>query len=278
MAEITAALVGKLRQATNVSMMECKKALVEADGDLDQATRILRERGIAVAVKKSSRAANQGLVASAATENGSACSLIEVNCETDFVTRNETFRTFVAELAEKACLTDQPLAEECKDLIVAKVAEIGENIVARRNTRYTLEDTGILSSYIHLGGKVGVIIDVACEKEETSNNDAFRELVKDLTLHIAACSPKYLTSNEVPQDVITSEREIYAKQVTNKPPQIVEKIVDGKIKKFFAESCLLDQGFVKEPKVSVTSLLTQKSKELDDTLSIRRYTRYQLGE
>jgi elongation factor Ts len=277
MPEITAKLVKQLRDATNVSMMECKHALVEAEGDLEKATRLLRERGIAVAAKKATRTANQGLIASAADGDG-VVSLIEVNCETDFVARNAAFQAFVAELAEKACETDAPLGEALKDEVTAKVAAIGENIVIRRNTRYRPQGTGKIGSYIHLGGKVGVLVDVACQKAETADNPVFEELVKDLTLHVAACNPRYLTSADVPEAEIASEREIFAKQVENKPAQIVDKIVDGKVRKYFTEICLVDQEFVKEQKLPVSTLLAGRGKELDDTLTIRRFVRYQLGE
>jgi len=278
MAEITASLVKALRDATNVSMMECKRALVEAEGDMEKATRLLREMGVATAVKKSSRAANQGLVASVASADGNTCSLIEVNCETDFVARNDTFQAFVGELARKACDTDDNLADMLKDEVTAKVAEIGENIVVRRNARFVLEGKGTVASYIHPGSKVGVLVEVNCEKDETAGNDIFKELVKDITLHVAALDPGYLDSTGVPEDVVAGEREIFAKQIQNKPPEIVDKIVAGKLKKYFAEVCLLDQGFVKEPKQSITALLAAKGKELEDTLVIRRYLRYQLGE
>lgn len=278
MGAITAAEVKKLRDATNVSMMACKQALVEAEGDMEKAMRLLREKGMAVAAKKASRAANQGLIASATTDDGKTVSLIEVNCETDFVARNEVFQAFVQSLAEKACTTDDDLSQKLKEEVTAKVAEIGENIVIRRHTRYLLEQPGGLASYIHLGGKVGVILELGCEKPETAAQAAFLELIKDLTLHVAACSPQYLTSDEVPEEAIKGERDIYAKQVKDKPEHIIDKIVDGKMKKYFAEICLVDQGFVKEPKQSVSELLAAKGKELGDTLTLRRYTRYQIGE
>jgi elongation factor Ts len=277
MTEINAALVRELREATNVSMMECKRALVEAGGDMQQAMRLLRERGMAVAAKKAARAANQGLVASASADAGKTVSLVEVNCETDFVARNEVFKGFVERVAQKACEGDAPLADVLKNEVTAKVAEIGENVVLRRNVRYVLQGAGLVAAYIHLGGKVGVLVEAACGKPETASADAFREVVKDITLHVAASAPRYLTSSEIPAEEIASERAIYAKQVTNKPPQIVEKIVDGKMKKFYGEVCLVDQPFVKEPKISVTGLLAQKGKELGDTLAIRRFVRYQVG-
>lgn len=278
MAEITAKLVKQLRDATNVSMMECKNALVEAGGNIDEAMRILRERGMAVAAKKASRTANQGLVASARSEDGKTASLVEVNCETDFVARNATFIAFVDDLARHALQTDEKLGDTLKDEITQKVAEIGENIVVPRNTRMTVQGPGTVASYIHLNAKVGVLVEVGCEKEETAKAEAFGELARDLTLHVAACAPRFMTRDEVPEDEIAREREIFAKQAGDKPPQIVEKIVDGKVGKFFAEICLIEQGFVKEPKQSVTQLLEEKGKALSDTLTIRRFVRYQIGQ
>lgn len=278
MAEITAAMVKELRTATNVSMMECKRSLVDADGDLEKAKTLLRERGMAIATKKADRAANQGIVASASADGGKTVSLVEVNCETDFVARNDSFRTFVADLAEQACNTDESLADTLREEITAKVAEIGENLVVRRNTRFVLQGTGIVAFYIHLDNKVGVLLEIGCEKAESIDNPAMKELAKDLTLHVAACSPPYLTSDEIPADVQASEREIFAKQVEDKPAQVIDKIVEGKLRKFFSEVCLLEQGFVKEPKQSIKKLLAEKGKEIDDSLVIRRFLRYQLGE
>jgi elongation factor Ts len=278
MAEITADIVRQLREATNVSMMECKRALVEANGDIPAATRLLRERGIAVATKKASRAANQGVIASAKTEDGRTASLIEVNCETDFVARNESFRSFVAALARKACDTDANLSEQVKAEVTAKVVEIGENIIFKRNTRFVLSGKGRIDSYIHLGGKVGVLIEVGCDKDETVASVAFGELVRDLVLHVAASSPKYLKAENVPAPEVAAEREIYAKQVQDKPPQVVEKIVDGKMKKHYSDVCLLDQPFVKDPKLSITALLNAKGKEMGDRLTVKRFVRFQLGE
>ena len=278
MADITAAMVQELREATNVGMMECKRALVESGGDKDKAIRLLRERGIAIAAKKASRTANQGLIA-AANREGKSAALVEVNCETDFVAKNEGFQKFVKGLAEKALgLEDGTIGEAAKVEVTAKVAEIGENIVAKRNVRYALQGSGLIVTYIHLAGKVGVMLELGCGKAETAANAMFQELAKELALHVTACSPKYLTRTEVAADVVTAEREIYAKQVTGKPANIVDKIVDGKIGKFYSQVCMVEQGFVKDPDTSVTKLLEVRGKELGDTLSIRRFVRYQVGE
>lgn len=278
MAEITAAQVKELRDATNVSMMECKKALVESVGDKDKAMRLLRERGLAIAGKRAERAANQGLVAAEVLNGGKTGVMIEVNCETDFVARNENFQNFVADLLVKARdYADGELAEAVKDELADQIAAIGENLIVRRNTKYDLQGKGAIACYIHLGGKIGILLEVECENDASTEKAEFRELVKDITLHIAASSPSYLKREDVPQDVIASEKEIFAKQVEGKPANIIEKIVDGKMDKFFGQICLMEQPFVKDPDQSVTQLLEAKGKALGDTFSIRRYTRYQIG-
>jgi len=278
MAAITATMVQELREATNVGMMECKRALVEANGDKETAIRLLRERGVAIAAKKASRAANQGLIV-AANQNGAVGALIEINCETDFVAKNEGFQQFVKGLAEKAlAMEDNTITAKTKDVMAAKVAEIGENLIAKRNIRFAIQGPGLVATYIHLNGKLGVIIELGAGKDSSASNPVMQEVAKDLTLHIAACAPKYLVRTEVPADVIAAEREIYAKQVTGKPTNIVDKIVDGKIGKFYSQICLVEQGFVKEPDTSITKLLEAKGKEIGDTLTIRRFARWQLGE
>jgi elongation factor Ts len=278
MVDITASLVKQLRDATNVSMMECKRALQETDGDLDKATTLLREKGIAVAAKRAAKAANQGIIAATSADEGKALAMAEVNCETDFVARNSDFKAFVEQVAEAALGTDDALSEVMHDTLIDKIASIGENIKIRRNVRYSLQGTGKVASYIHMGGKVGVLIEVACGKDETVASPVFDELVRDLTLHVAATAPACLTSDEVPEDDIAAERAIFAKQVEGKPENIVSMIVDGKIRKYFSEICLVDQGFVKEPKTSITELLAEKGKELGDELTIKRFVRYQLGQ
>ena len=276
-AEITASLVKELREATNVGMMECKRALTEAGGDMEKAIRLLRERGMVIASKKSSRVANEGLIAAEVEPGAQSGVMIEVNCETDFVARNETFRAFVAELVQKAKAVEGSLAEACRDELVAKVAEIGENLVIRRNLRYEVSGTGAVASYIHLGGKVGVLLEVGCEKPETVNHDGFKEAVKDVTLHIAAANPAYLDRSQVPAETIEAEQAIFAKQAEGKPAQIIEKIVAGKLEKYYAQVCLLEQGFVKDQDLSVSQMLAARGKEFGDTLTIRRFARYQIG-
>ena len=278
MTEVSAALVKELRDETSVGMMDCKKALVEAGGDKAQAIKLLRERGLAVAGKKAARVAKEGVVAAEILQGGRVGVMIEVNCETDFVTRNDSFKELVKQLQALAqTAPDNMLATAARELVVAKIASIGENIIVRRNIRYEVQGEGVVASYIHLGGKVGVLVEVGCGQAGTRARDEFRELVKDLTLHIAACNPQYLARQDVSAAVLQSEKEIYAKQVQNKPANIVEKIVAGKLEKFYAQSCLVEQGFVKDPEQSVTELLAARGKQLDDQLVIRRFARFQVG-
>lgn len=279
MAQITASDVNKLRGMTGVSMMECKKALVQTDGDIEAAVKLLRELGMAVAAKRAEKAANQGIIAAKASADGAKLAMVEVNCETDFVARNADFVDFVNTIADRALTEGDGLAEAMKDELTAKISAIGEKIEIRRSVIYSLEGTGRLASYIHMGGKVGVMIEVGCTKAETLASEAFAEMVKDLTLQIAASSPKWLDRTQVPADVLAAEREIYANQMKdqNKPANILEKIIDGKVQKFFSEVCLVDQVFVKDSALSVKKLMDQVGKALGDTFEIRRYVRYQLG-
>ena len=275
--EITATLVKELREETNLGMMECKRALQETGGDKDKAVRLLRERGMAIAGKKAERVAKEGRVAAEIYDGGKTGVMIEVNCETDFVAKNENFQGFVADLVAHAKGIDGSLAESAKDKVIAKIAEIGENLIVRRNIKYTVAGNGAVAGYIHLGGKVGVLLEVGCEKAETTQSDSFKEAVKDVTLHIAAANPQFLNRADVSADVIDAEKEIYAKQVEGKPANIVDKIVAGKLEKYYSTICLVEQGFVKDPDQTVADMLAAKSKALGDTLSIRRFTRYQVG-
>lgn len=275
--EITASLVKELRDETNLGMMECKRALQESGGDKDKAVRLLRERGMAIAGKKAERVAKEGRVAADIYDNGRTGVMIEVNCETDFVAKNENFQGFVADLLAHAKGIDGSLAESAKDKVVAKIAEIGENIIVRRNVKYAVEGQGTVAGYIHLGGKVGVLLEVGCDKPETTQAEAFKEAVKDVTLHIAAANPQFLARADVSPEAVQAEREIYAKQVEGKPANIVDKIVGGKLEKFYSQIVLLEQGFVKDPDQTVSDMLAARGKEVGDTLVIRRFTRFQVG-
>lgn len=278
MSQITASQVKELRILTNVGMMECKKALQDTNGDLEEAIKLLRERGLAVAAKKADRAANEGLIEIAVSEDGKTGAMVEVNCETDFVAKNENFQDFVSELALKGlAVGDNELATSEKENLAFKVSEIGENLVINRNATYTVQGEGAIGKYIHLGGKVGVMVEVGCENAANSGSAALVELGKEVSLHIAAASPAALTRDGLPAELVESERSLYAKQVEGKPANIIEKILEGKLSKFYSQVVLLEQGFVKDPDISVQALVDKVGKDLGDTLSIRRYVRYQIG-
>lgn len=278
MTGISVALVKELREETNVGMMECKKALIDAGGDKDKAIRLLRERGLASVGKRAARVAKEGRIAADISQGGNVGVMVEVNCETDFVAKTEQFQAFVATALDCARTGPADLGVAMKDATAEFVAKTGENTVARRYVRFEVSGHGQVASYIHLGGKIGVLIELGCEKPETTARDLFLETAKDVTLHVAACSPQYLQRSEVPEAVLQAERDIYAKQVENKPPQIVEKIVSGKIEKFYSQVCLIEQGFVKDPETTVADMLAARGKLLDDALTVRRFVRFQLGE
>lgn len=287
---ITAAIVKELRDKTNAGMMDCKRVLQETGGDLDAAVKLLRERGIAKAAKKADRAANEGIITARVSADQKSGILLEVNCETDFVSKNENFQAFVNSLADTLADAKAPdhaaaLAVEAsglsiEDTVKAKVAEVGENLQFRKYVRYEAAEGGVIASYIHLGGKVGVLLEVGTTVPATAESDSFRELVKDLTLHIAAAAPRGLSREDIPAETVEAEKDIFRAQLADsgKPDNIIENILKGKIAKFFAESCFLEQGFVKDPDTSISKLLEAKSKELGDTVTVTRFTRFGLGE
>ena len=278
MATITAALVKELRDETGVGMMECKKALVKADGDKAAAVKILREAGMAIAAKKASRAAKQGIIAASVAADGQSGRMVEINCETDFVAKNENFQAFVAELLKDAeGVADDGLAAAQKAKIDAKIAEIGENIVARRNVTFAVQGTGAIASYVHLGGKLGVLAEVGFGKAETAANAAVKAMLSDLAMHICAAAPLCVDRSGVPAETIAAETEIYRKQVEGKPANIIDKIVAGKLEKFYGQVCLLEQEFVKDPDKKISQLLAETGKAAGDEITLRRFVRWQLG-
>lgn len=274
---ITAAQVKELRDATNVSMMDCKRALQESEGDMEKAVKLLRERGMAVAAKKASRVAKDGKITAKVSDDGKTGVMLEINCETDFVTRNEHFQAFVVEMTDKAMGCDGDPAEEFKDETTAAIAKIGENIVLRKSEKFVAEN-GAVATYIHMGGKVGVMVEFGLENSDNATSDVFKELGLDVCLHVAAANPMALDRDGIPADVVNEEKALFAKQVEGKPENIVENILKGKLNKFYALNTLLEQGFVKDDKMSITQLLEAKGKELGDTITIKRYIRWQLGE
>jgi len=278
MAEITPAAVAKLREITGAGMMECKKALTVAQGDLEVAVDNLRKSGAANAVKKATRDANEGLIAQYILPGGKAGVLLEVNCETDFVARNESFRAFCDDLAKK--IANDPAVDLEADRQAA-VTRIGENIKITRHARLDVAGNGLVAAYIHTGAKVGVLVEVGAGKAETTTRDEFKQLVKDITLQIAAGHPHAVSRESVPPEMIAKEREIAAQsdRLKGKPAAAMEKILQGVLDKFFQTYCLVDQGFVKRnSEVSVKEHVGQVAKQLGDEITIRKFVRFQVGE
>ncbi len=276
MAEITAATVGKLREMTNAGMMDCKKALTEANGDMNAAVDILRKKGAATAAAKATREAKEGIISQYIAPGGKLGVLVEVNCETDFVARNDMFRAFADDAAKR--LAADPNANFDADAH-AMVAKIRENIKVARHARMEVNGNGMIAAYIHTGAKVGVLVEVGAGKETTVASEEFKQLVKDITLQIAAGHPHAVSRIEVPQEIIAKEKEIAAEQVKGKPPQAIAKIVEGKLEKFYQTYCLVDQGFVKKnSEVSVKEHVGSVAKQLGDEIQIRRFVRFQVGE
>ncbi|MDX2227558.1 MAG: translation elongation factor Ts [Verrucomicrobiae bacterium] len=273
--EISAKQVAELRAATNASMMECKKALIAVAGDMEKAVTELRKRGAASADKKSGRDAREGVIASSLKADGSSGVLAEVNCETDFVARNNDFVAFVKDVADTA-LADS--SADFKGKAQTAVQKLGENIVVRRTLRYDLQGQGLIASYIHLGGKVGVLLEVGSQSGKVVNEEAFRNFVKDVTLHIAASSPLCVSRDQVNASLIEREREIYAEQVKDKPAQAIAKIIEGKLNKFLSGVALLEQAFVKNPDTTIKDHMAATGKTLGEEISIRRFARFQVGE
>ena len=277
MAEITPALVGKLREMTNAGLMACKNALVESNGDLDGAVDILRKKGAASAAKKADREAKEGLIAQAVLPGARVGVLVEINCETDFVARNEGFKTACDELARK--IASQPGVDLESDR-VALVAKIGENIQVRRHARLEVQGNGLVAAYIHTGGKVGVLVEVGANKDGTAATEEFKQLVRDITLQIAAAHPTAVSREQVPAELIQKERDIAAQSdaLKGKPAAAMENILKGKLDKFLQGICLVDQGFVKNPDLTVKQHVDSVGKALGDEITVRGFVRFQVGE
>lgn len=280
-------MVKELRVKTDAGMMDCKKALVECDGNMDEAVKYLREKGIAKAAKKADREAKEGVVATVV--EGKDGVIFEINCETDFCSKGDKFRALVAEVgaalkASAATTLDEalnvPMAGTTVEKYIAEqCAAIGENMKFRKFGRYTLAGEGSIVSYIHMGGKVGVLLQVSCTKPETAAAEDFATMCKDITLHIAACAPKSVDASSLDPAFIAEEQEIAKAQLIaeGKPEKLLEKILPGKLKALYKQSCLLSQEFVKDPSVSVEKLVADTGKKLGDTLKVEAFLRYQLG-
>lgn len=283
---ITAGMVKELREKTGAGMMDCKKALTEAEGNMDRAIDILREKGLSQAAKKSDRIAAEGLVGMMISEDGKKAAMTEVNSETDFVAKNEEFQTFVANVTKVA------MEKEPKDLeellaseysagvtveaeLTTKIAKIGENMNVRRFSALSIE-AGRISGYVHGAGKIAVLVKL----EAASDSEKLDELGKDIAMQVAAMNPKYISRDDVDQDYINHEREILIQQALNegKPQNIVEKMVEGRLQKQLKEVCLLEQTFVKDSDKAVKDVVADTAKALGVEIKVVAVERFEVGE
>lgn len=286
MANITAAMVAELRGKTGAGMMDCKKALSETGGNLDEAVDFLRKKGLSAAAKKSGRIAAEGAIVAAGS--GTIGVIVEVNAETDFVAKNDAFCAFAAGIAQ--VVADQAPADlevlkaasfpgserTVGEELTHQIATIGENLNIRRYARRCVE-AGIVESYIHAGGKIGVLVELQTAKPGEA---AVATVARQLAMHVAAAAPQYLCREQVPAEVVEKEKEIMRVKAleSGKPANIVEKIIEGQINKFYGEICLLEQAFVIDPDQTITKLLATLSKEIGAEVVLTGYDRYQLGE
>lgn len=294
MAEITAKMVQELRRQTGAGMMDCKKALGETDGDLTKASEWLRQKGMVAAGKKSDRVTAEGLVDNFIQADGKTGVLIEVNCQTDFVARNDAFKELVQSLAHQAITADSVdalLAQsyaadssiKVSEAIIRSIAKIGENLNVRRLANYKVAAgaEGAVDCYIHTGGRVGVLIELGCASGTVASNDDFKALARNLAMQVAACpNVEYININEIPSEIATKEKEIEMGRddIANKPDNIKEKIVQGRIDKRLKEMTLLDQPYIKDQNITVAELIAQTTKQLGEVVTVRRFTRFILGE
>lgn len=289
MAEITAALVKELREMTGAGMMECKKALVEAEGELEKAVDVLRTRGLAAVAKKAGRATNEGTVLALVSECGHAGALVELNCETDFVGMNEKFHAYAEKIAQ-AVLANKPAdldalkaseieGETVGAVVTDAIHTLGENI---QLSRFALAEQpeGAVSSYVHGGGKIGVLVEFKLGDASFASNDDFKKYGRDVAMQVAAASPVAATRDSVDPAVVEHEMGIYKAQAaeSGKPENIQEKIATGRMEKFYKENCLTEQAFVKNPDQSVNEYTAEVAKALGTTIEIVSFTRFMLGE
>ncbi|MBD7910441.1 MULTISPECIES: translation elongation factor Ts [Clostridium] len=283
---ITAKSVKELRERTGAGMMDCKKALTETNGDIDKAIEFLREKGLAAAAKKAGRVAAEGLVKTYITDDNKTAGIVEVNCETDFVAANDQFVSFADRLAKMAAETSVATVEEfleekyegektVKEALTELIATLGENMTVRRFKKFQVEK-GAVQTYIHGGGRIGVVVELGCETE----SPVLAEVAKEICMQVAAANPLFLSKNDVDNEALEKEKEIYRVQALNegKPEKIVDKMVMGRIQKYYKEVCLLEQLWVKDGDKTITKFVEEKAKEVGSPITINSFVRFERGE
>jgi len=288
MAEISASAVMELRKISGQGMMDCKKALQEADGDIKQALEILRKKGLATLAKRAGRDTSEGIVISKMTDDGKTAVMATLCCETDFVAKNDDFITAANTLADYAMACPQPDGADAileteldgknfSDILTETVSKTGEKTQVGDYTKYNLDGPGLISIYIHFNKKVGTMVQIEASDDSTANSDVVKEAANDIAMHITAVKPLALDKKSIDPQIIEQEKAIYADQVKDKPENIIEKIIEGKLRKFFAENCLLSQPFVKDDSKTIAEVIEQAGKQAGGQLSIKRFVRFSVG-
>ncbi|MDH4240488.1 MAG: translation elongation factor Ts [Phycisphaerae bacterium] len=288
MTEISASMVMKLRKISGQGMMDCKRALQEANGDVEQAMGILRKKGLATLAKRAERETTEGTVVSKISEDGKAAAMATLCCETDFVAKSDDFVTTASALAAAAlaCAADEGVdniletivdGKKFNDILTETVSKTGEKTQVGDFAKYKLDGPGLISTYIHFNEKVGTMVQIETSDETCAAADVLKQTASDIAMHITATKPLSLDKDGVDPAMIEQEKAIFAEQVKNKPANIIDKIVEGKMKKFFSENCLLQQQFVKDNSKSVGQVLTEAAKQAGGEATIQRFVRFEVG-
>ena len=288
MADISAAMVMKLRKMTGQGMMDCKRALQEANGNIEQATDILRKKGLATLAKRAERETSEGLVVCKSSADGKTAAIATLCCETDFVAKNDDFVAMAQTLADyaQACSAEKGTenilettvdGKKFSDILTETVSRTGEKTQVGDYAKYKLDGPGLIGTYIHFNEKVGTMVQIETSDESTAAADVLKQTASDIAMHITATKPLALDKDQIVPETIEREKAIFAEQVKNKPANIIDKIVEGKMRKFFTENCLLDQPFVKDDSKSVAQVLADAAKQAGGEAKIKRFVRFEVG-
>ena len=291
---ITADMVKKLREQTGAGMMDCKKALTETNGDYEKAVTLLREKGIAVAAKREAKSASEGLIGSYISDDLQVGALTEVNCETTFVAKTDEFINLAKNLAVQVakepvacmnCLMEKPYIKDSNRSVSQVISElmgkIGEKMSLARFVRFEVESkAGVIGSYIHTGDQIGVLVELNTDNEAAAKSAEVQQLAKDIAMHISWSNPDYMRREDIPEDVLVKEREVHKTWAIKegKPANVIDRIVEGRMKDFYSRVCLLEQAFIKDEEQTIQSLINNVAKQTGATVSVARYVRYRVGE
>lgn len=283
--DITTDMIKELRQRTGAGVLDSKKALQDTQGDMERAAELLREKGLARAAKKAEREAKEGVIEAKVGADGKRGVLVEINCETDFVARTEGFQALAKMSVEEVFSAnppyttpaDLPMAAHLK----AATAQMGENIQIRRFARYDVTDgASLLEAYVHAGGRVAVLLEMSAQTSEKAQSAPFKALAHDIALQVAALRPQYVRPEDVPAPVLEAERAVYRAQLADekKPANIIERIIDGKLQKFYEENCLLNQPFIRDDKIKIAAFIKQSGAQIGEAVQVKRFVRFELGD